>query len=331
MTVKAALNAGEYFHGIKLKFASAIYFQKKCIYSFLVHRYRVGGVYKGCSSRRVSRVEIVTSQNAPLHRDCIRRSHLPEDRRVVRRKRSDGRVGATHLFPIVMITTSISFSSSTFLSLRGRAVVRDVNAMRERYCFNKTPAGPSPTICPAAMSAHAKSRKLQCDVPQRKTLTDDGRLTHTRNLFLGRSAFRYGAGGNITLMCEHVALQAGRRFIRVRLRARRQRIHRRTVVKLSPEIPPDATDSVKGVPRKRELWPQLAGKCRGRWSAQKPRRVTTPRAVGREAASYFARARHFLIYTCCTCTCTCPIEGNAWRRHLRQNVLLMMSVPHRVV
>lgn len=95
MTVKAALNAGEYFHGIKLKFASAIYFQKKCIYSFLVHRYRVGGVYKGCSGRRVSRVEIVTSQNAPLHRDCIRRSHLPEDRRVVRRKRSDGRVGAT--------------------------------------------------------------------------------------------------------------------------------------------------------------------------------------------------------------------------------------------
>jgi len=73
-------------------------------------------------------------------------------------------------------------------------------------------------------------------------------------------------------MCEHVALRAGRRFIRVRLRARRQRIHRRTVAKLPPEIPDDATDSVKGVPRKRELYPaELAGKCRGRLSARKRR------------------------------------------------------------
>lgn len=205
-----------------------------------------------------------------------------------------------------------------------------------RRTAEENPGTPCPSL-PAEWhsrdTARRRRRRGLCGNGSKRlgAQTDDGRLTHTRNLFLGRSAFRYGAGGNITLMCEHVALQAGRRFIRVRLRARRQRIHRRTVVKLSPEIPPDATDSVKGVPRKRELWPQLAGKCRGRWSAQKPRRVTTPRAVGREAASYFARARHFLIYTCCTCTCTCPIEGNAWRRHLRQNVLLMMSVPHRVV
>ena len=90
-----------------------------------------------------------------MRRDCARRSHLPEDRRVVGRERSDGRVGATvrgRLVFAAFVSHNNNDENITFVILtlsRGRAVVCGATSER-RYCRNKTPAGPSPTVRPAA-------------------------------------------------------------------------------------------------------------------------------------------------------------------------------------
>lgn len=167
---------------------------------------------------------------------------------------------------------------------------------KPQYCSGK------PRSVPSAGPSETRRRRRLGLLRERvqtfgRARTDDGGLTHTRNLFLGRSAFRYG-GRHDNNMQKRVASPRGRTA-------------GESAAADGCEIP--ATDSaVGGVPRKRELWPHQGSQVNAaglhkRWYREQFRS---------RGGELFRERPPCLLHVY---RCTCPIEGNAWR-HLRQNI-----------